>query len=139
MFLFILIIPLGCASVNTVSCSNSSDKLNCLKANFHSLYHNNYTEFWSILHKSADEVKQCASSTKTAQFLGLVAIQSNNAEFNEFFSDIVEELCVSSPTCFCTGVSHLSDENQQMLRIMLDTPLFFDKKSLEKARCLTNK
>lgn len=117
-------------------CSGSSTNLKCLEQHFDEFYAQDYYRFSAILNKSADEAKQCRSIKKTAEFLGLAHIKTGNAEFNEFFAEITEKLCVSSPRCFKRASRLLDKDIQKKLAAMLDNPLFVDREDLHKADCL---
>lgn len=110
--------------------------LEYLERHFDEIYSNDYSNFWAIVSKSSGEAKQCRSINKTAEFLDLVRLNSNNAEFNEFFAQATEEICLEQPTCFKEASQLLSKENREKLSNMLDTPLFVDLEDLRKANCL---
>jgi hypothetical protein len=119
-------------------CSGSSANLNCLAQNFDEFYEKDYGLFWTILNKSAEEAKQCRSIKKIAEFLRLVRIKSNNAEFNEFFAQVTENLCVTSPRCFKRASKLLDKEDQKNLADMLNAPIFVDRERFPEAGCLGN-
>ena len=136
--LFFSLIALWAPSVvATVSCSGSSDELDCLEQNVDSLYQSNYYEVGKILGRSAIEAQQCTDAAKTARFLGLVRVQRWSAENEEYFAEVVEELCLKSPDCFNKAAYLLSEEEQQKLKDMLyKHPLFHDEMDFRKAECL---
>lgn len=138
----IFIVSLGALvfSIQTVEadaiCSASSANLRCLEQHFDEFYAQDPDHFWEVLHKSADGVNQCRSVKKTAAFLCLVRIKTGNAEFDEFFAQTTENLCMSSLGCFKRASRLLDKEIQKNLAAMLDKPLFVDREDLHKAGCL---
>ena len=110
--------------------------LKCLEQHFEELYANKYSYFWAILYEGADEAQQCRPIKKTAELLGLARIKIKDAEFEEFFAQTTENLCVSSPRCFRQASQLLDKDTQKNLAVMLDNPLFVDRADLHKAGCL---
>jgi hypothetical protein len=107
-----------------------------LERNFDELYEKNYSDFWKILHSSLMEAKSCYSIEVTSKYLNLASLSSNNAEFNEFFAESIEKLCLRSPRCFNEAKQTLHKSVQKKLNTMLNNPLFIDKESLSKSGCL---
>ena len=120
-------------------CTGSSENLKCFEQHFDELYAKDYSHFWAILNKSSVEAKQCRSIKKTAEFLSLVRLKSNNAEFKEFFAQTTENLCMSSPHCFKRASKLLDKESQKNLAAMFNTPLYVDREDLHKAGCIDEK
>ena len=83
------------------------------------------------------EAKRCYSIEVTSKYLNLASIPSNNVEFNEFFAESIEKLCLNSPGCFNEANRILHKSVQKKLNTMLNNPLFIDKESLYKLGCLT--
>lgn len=132
----IVVLALGNQTAEAATtCSDSSANLKCLEQHFDELYAKDHSHFWAILNKSADKAKQCRSIKKTAEFLGLAHIKTGNAEFNEFFAQTTENLCVSSPRCFKRASKLLDKESRKNIAAMFDTPLFVDRENLRKAGC----
>lgn len=133
----IVILALGSQTVEAATiCPGSSANLKCLEQHFDELYAKDHSNFWAILNKSADEAKRCRSIKKTTEFLGLARIKIRGAEFEEFFAQTTENLCVSSPRCFKRASKLLDKESQKNLTAMFNTPLFVDREDLRKAGCL---
>lgn len=133
----IVVLVFGSQTVEAATtCSGSSANLKCLEQHFDELYAKDNSHFWAILNKSADETKRCRSIKKTAEFLGLVRIKIRGAEFEEFFAQTTENLCVSSPRCFKRASRLLDKDTQKNLAAMLDNPLFVGREDLHKAGCL---
>ncbi len=134
----IVVLTFGSQTVEAAAiCSGSSANLECLEQHFDELYAQDYERFWAILNKSANEAKQCRSTKKTAEFLGLARIKIRGAEFEEFFAQTTENLCMSSPRCFKRASRLLDKGIQKNLAAMLDNPLFVDREDLHKAGCLS--
>ena len=118
-----------------VSCSDSPDKLKCLERNFDALTQNNYDEYWEILVHSAAKARQCAKTTDATRFLGLSNIQSGNAEFDEFFSGFVEDLCLQKTDCLKKAVTLLTVDERKKVADILRNPLFsHDEKDFRECR-----
>lgn len=133
----IVVLVFGSQTVEAATtCSGSSANLKCLEQHFDEFYAQDYDHFWMILNKSADEAKQCRSIKKTTEFLRLARIKTGNAEFNEFFAETAESLCVSSPRCFKRASKLLDKESQKNLAARFNTPTFVDREDLRKAGCL---
>lgn len=130
---YVIVLAFCC---RTTEAATTCSDLKCIKQNFEVSYAQDYEHFWAVLNKSADEAKQCRSIKKTAEFLDLVRIKIKGAEFEEFFAQTTENLCVSSPRCFKRASKLLDKEAQKNLVAMLDNPLFVDRESLRKAGCL---
>lgn len=120
----------------TTICSGASANLKCLEQHFDELYAKDYSQFWVILNENADEAKQCRSIKKTAEFLRLARIKIKGAEFEEFFAQTTENLCVKFPHCFKRASRLLDKEIQRNLAATLDNPLFVKREDLRKADCL---
>lgn len=133
----IVVLAFGGQTVEAAAiCSGSSANLKCLEQHFDEFYAQDYYRFSAILNKSADEAKQCRSIKKTAEFLGLAHIKTGNAEFNEFFAEVTEKLCMNSPRCFKRASKLLDKESLENITSMFNTPTFVDRENLHKAGCL---
>jgi hypothetical protein len=125
-------------AIGAIDCPESRKNLSYLEKNFNKLYRENYSEFWVILHSSFEEAKSCRSIEKTSKFLGLANVQTGNAEFEQFFSESIENLCLSSPKCFNEASQRLPKAVQERLKEKLNGPLFIDKERLYKSGCLND-
>jgi len=134
LLLFFLLCPY--AAYSETVCSNSTENLSCLMRNFDDLYHENYSYFWKILHSAKEEAKHCHSTEATSKFLSLASLRSDNAEFNEFFAESIENICIASPKCFNEANQLLPTATQERLKMFLSNPLFIDKERLYKSGCL---
>lgn len=114
-------------------CSGSNATLDCLSKNLDKLYSANYRLFWDILHKAEKKVQKCMSVSDTVNFMKLAHLKSNNAEFNEFFSEVIENLCVKKSKCFFEAMVRLKDEDQLEVVKKLKTPLFVDQVAINDA------
>jgi len=117
-------------------CSGSAADISCLMRNFDDFYHKNYSDFWKVLHSSLKEAEHCRSIEATSSFLNLASLHSTNAEFNEFFAESIENLCLTSPKCFSDANNLLPKATQERLKMFLNNPLFIDKEHLYKSGCL---
>jgi hypothetical protein len=69
----------------------------------------------------------------------MAAVRSGNAEFEEFLAWEVERLCLDSTPCFRAASATLGADARASLGRMLATPLFKEKKELDRAQCLAQK
>lgn len=127
--LFICIIFQSASYANGV-CSGTSGTLDCLSENFTELYSANYSSFWKILHESASKAQKCETVTDAVHFMRLVHLNSNNAEFNEFFSETIENICIKNDKCFFESLLRLNKSDQNRIIKMLKYPLFIDQSSI---------
>lgn len=137
-YLLLLISLLFCAvfAANSSAdglCSGTDATLNCLSKNFEKLYVTNYHGFWDILHKSAKKVQQCRSVSDVVPFLELVRLKSNNVEFNEFFSEKIENMCIKNSKCFFDALAAMKEEDQIEIMSRMRNPLFVDQTSITEA------
>ena len=128
MFLFTFFLVLLYASNvmadQTNICSKASDKLICLKNNFETLYSEDYDSFWAILHSAAADANTCESLRKTADFLDLVNVTQINAEFNEFYSSVIEKIVMTKTECFVSAFNLIDREARNKISKKLQAPLF---------------
>ncbi|PKL52667.1 MAG: hypothetical protein CVV37_00265 [Nitrospira bacterium HGW-Nitrospira-1] len=109
----------------------------CLQDNFDKLYRENYPLFWKILHNAATKAQKCDSVEDTATFLRLVKLirgsqATGSAEFEEYFSQTVEQLCIQKSKCFLDGLLMLDKSTRVLLIDMLRTPLFVDNSKIDR-------
>lgn len=125
----------GCASaVNERDlCLQDETKLTCLGDKFNELYTQNYRQFWVIAHQAANDARKCDSPANTAAFLDLARIKTNNAEFNEFFSEVIERLVTEKPICFLVAVARMNVGSQKLVMEKLRSPLFVERVAIENA------
>lgn len=132
-----VVLSIGSHAAEAVAtCTGNSANLKCLKLHFNQLYSENYEHFWVVFNQSADEATQCRSINKTAEYLDLVRITTNNAEFNEAVAEVSEKICLHSPSCFKQANQLLDKETQRKLAFMMENPIFIDRDDLRKAGCL---
>lgn len=115
------------------TCGEGGSALECLKRNFAQLYFSDYDKFWRILRAAAVRARDCEKPGPTAQFLDLAQLRTNNAEFNEFFSQVLEELAVSRTECFLLALSETSDEVKASVSERLRNPLVVEPAALTRA------
>lgn len=119
-----------------IDCSTNSIDLSYFEYNFDDLYKKDYSNFWKILYNLLMDAERCNSIEATSKFLNLANITSINAEFNEFFAENIEKLCLNSPMCFHKANKTLNESVQIKLNMMLNNPIFIDRSSLYKSGCL---
>ena len=88
--------------------------------------------FWSILNKAADKADQCDNSKSTADFLKLVQIP-RDGELAEYYSEHIEDLCVSKTKCFLDSLLLLDPFDQDRIIYELYSPTFKESKEISGA------
>lgn len=97
---FIVLSSGTCMGDEEVLCKSDKANLQCLHNNFDMLYSKNYNQFWDILHSAEKKAKACDSLSDTAEFIELGSIERGNAEFSEFFNEVIEKSLISQSQCF---------------------------------------
>lgn len=103
--------------------------LTCLQANFNTLYKDNYSLFWTILHKSEKHIYK--SRDMTSVFLKLANIRQVNAEFSEYYSEVVESVIENKPNVFFETMISLDETTISNVLSYLMEPTFIDKSDLD--------
>lgn len=134
LVVFCILLP-GCASAVNKSdlCLQDETALTCLRDNFDELYTQNYRRFWNIAHQAASDARKCDSPANTVAFLYLARIKTNNAEFNEFFSEVIERLVTEKPHCFLAAVATMDLSSQKLVMEKLRNPIFAESAAIENA------
>ena len=130
-------------------CSGSEATIPCIERNFAVMGHDqsHWERFWTILNDAARDLRAraprgegCGSTGKMVQFLSLARVKSGpsgvSAEFEEFYSEQIEGLCLDAAPCFRKASKFLDDDARAALRSILANPLFFDAAVLESAKCI---
>ncbi len=112
-------------------CTKEYATLGCLRENLDNLYATDYSLFWNILRSAGNIAFECRSTHDTASFLELVNLKSKNAEFNEYISEILENLIVNKPKCFFNSLSTLDHESISNVIKILQHPIFMSKKKID--------
>lgn len=107
-------------------CAYTDQPLACLESNFEKLYSGNYPRFWKILRKGAARAEKCDTVVDTKDFLNLAVIENNNAEFNEFFSEVIERMVTQKTECFLEATSITDSLVQERIFGRLRHPLYID-------------
>jgi len=107
-------------------CAHTDQPLACLAANFEELYSSNYPRFWNILHEGAAQAERCDARVSTTAFLELAVLRTNNAEFNEFLSEVIERLATEKTDCFLAATSRAGTLAQENIIERLRHPLYVD-------------
>jgi hypothetical protein len=130
-------------------CSGSEATIRCVERNFGVMdqSHRYGDRFWAILNEAARDLREraprgeeCDSTGKMVQFLSLARVRSQpsgvSAEFEEFYAEKIERLCLDAAPCFRKAGKFLDEDGRAALRRMLANPLFVDPASLESAKCI---
>ena len=104
-------------------CTGREATLDCLKKHSFELYSENYELFWKILNDAARKANTCKSKQDTAAFLNLIQI-TRDGEVAEYFSENLENLCVSNVKCFWEALVLLEPFDQDRIIYELQNPYF---------------
>jgi hypothetical protein len=127
--IFVAMVSTVCPASSKSIC-DSDRSLACLQANFNVLYKNNNFVFWEILHKSELTIKKTKNST--ASFLKLADIKQVNAEFSEYYADVVEGIIEDKPNLFFDAMASLDKTTISNVLSYLKEPTFIDKSDLDR-------
>lgn len=116
----------------TTICKGENTSLNCLVNNFDELYLSDYSLFWKILRTAEKKAISCQSISETAIFISLASLKSTNAEFNEYYNEVIETLIVINPKCFFASLSTLNKYVIAAVINKLRHPIFIDKTEIYK-------
>lgn len=109
----------------TSPCQKSMETLGCLKTNFDELYASDYQMFWKILHSSAEQASTAGNISKLVEFLEMAGVTGKgNAEFEEFFSQTIETVCVNNTEYFLDALMTMAPKSQSEVLKILQNPLF---------------
>jgi hypothetical protein len=111
-------------------CEGKDETISCLIENYEELYSTNYSLFWNILHKAADKAQSCKSYLDVTRFMELVRVERRGAEFEEFFHEKIEKLCIKNTRCFFEGLSNLTLEEQTKIIDVLKNPIFEEQSAI---------
>jgi hypothetical protein len=124
-------------------CSGSEATIRCVERNFDVMSHRHGDRFWAILNEAARNLRErapqgqeCDSTGKMVQFLSLARVRPVSAEFVEFYSQQIEQLCLGAAPCFRNASKFLDEDGRAALRSMLANPVFVDPAPLESAKCI---
>jgi hypothetical protein len=104
-------------------CTGRDETLVCLKKHSLELYSTNHELFWNILNNAAKKANACQKKKDTADFLSIVQI-TRDGELAEFFSENIENLCVSNTKCFLEALMLLELFDQDGIIYELCNPIF---------------
>jgi hypothetical protein len=104
-------------------CSGSEATIRCVERNFDVMSHRHGDRFWAILNEAARD-------------LSLARVRPVSAEFVEFYSQQIEQLCLDAAPCFRNASKFLDEDGRAALRSMLANPVFVDPAPLESAKCI---
>jgi hypothetical protein len=132
-FLIFLVITLSDAQFchGKELCIGNNSTLDCLKDNFDNLYTTDYALFWHILRSAERDAINCKSRSDTAIFLKLAAVARTNAEFNEYFNEVIERLATSHPECFFDSLLLLDLDNVTKIIMILKHPIVVEKQEID--------
>jgi hypothetical protein len=123
LFLISLLVAFSSNCYGGGLCTGKDETLVCLKKNSSELYSANHELFWKILHSAAERANACKNKKDTADFLSIVEM-TRDGEVAEFFSENIENLCVSNTKCFLEGLMLLEPFDQDRIIYELCNPVF---------------
>ena len=108
--------------------------LPCAIANFDELYKESYNHFWLIFHEAGQRAASCSDMLRTAAFLEAASVKKGNAEFHEYFMDIIEnQLILKNTKCFLEALKQTSFNSRKIILSDLNNPIYIDKSSIDNA------
>jgi hypothetical protein len=122
--LIAIFIALPATAQKKNDCIGKDANLACLKRNYESLLSKNYVLFWEILHDAAKKAKKCTPLHDTTDFFELESYIGGNAELQEFFSEINEDIFVAKSDCYMKALVSLDEDSMYSLIDRLRHPLF---------------
>lgn len=132
LFSSFLFIALTSNSYPAQLCVGKDETLDCLRKHSYELYSQNLDLFWKILNKAADKAHKCNNNKTTADFLKLVQIP-RDGELAEYYSEHVENLCVSDTKCFLDALLLLNPFDQDRIIHELYNPTFKESSEITDA------
>jgi len=114
-------------------CMSYESKEECLVNEFKVLYNKDYDLFFNLFHSLQEEARTCANIEKTSKFLTLVEKSEGNAELAETFSEFIEKLTLSSPTCLLKASLKIVGRPRKLIFWSIKEPLFHRKEEIEES------
>lgn len=96
------------------------------------MYASNYSQFWDILTDAEKEALKCKSTLAVVDFLRLVNLKSINAEFNEYYKEVIENMLLQKPTCFLDSLATLDKTTITFIIDNLKRPLLVEELKIYK-------
>ena len=119
-------------SQQSVNTNPGKSNLQYVKDNFTHLYIENYKLFWEIVNEGENMAISCNDLQDTSNFLALAKLKKGNAEFNEYFMEVIEnELLEKDPKCLFDALVKNDEETQQIIMSDLRNPLFLKEIEIE--------
>lgn len=119
------------SAIATTPCAGNPS-VECLRENFKDLYIKDSATFWEILNSAAEELQHCESLDKVDDFLSLVTIGNENAEYHEFVSYNIENKFTADPQCVLSALAGSSKDLQVRVINRLKTPVFAEVSDIER-------
>ena len=110
-------------------CVGNQATIECLMENAKELYSTNNSLFWDILNRAAKRAEDCESLSDVTRFMSLIRVQ-RDGEFEEYFHEKVENLCISNSRCFFEALTSMASGDQTQIAYLLLNPLFIDRSKI---------
>lgn len=104
--------------------------ISCLSQNFSVVYRRDNQLFWDILHKSEPFIPK--NKNITVAFFRLANVSQNNAEFSEYYSEIIEGVIEREPGSFFEIMASLDQKSIDNVIRYLKEPTFISKSDLNR-------
>ena len=111
-------------------CAEYQFPKDCLREKFRELYIKNYEFFSKIMNYFEKEAVSCADLKKTSEYLSLIEKGEGNAEMDEVFSDFIEKLALSNPTCLLDSLLIIKDRPKKLIIWNIKNPVYRDKEQI---------
>ncbi|SRR6266568_3142356 len=129
---FVWISYVDSSYANNNICTGQNENIECLKMHFEELTKYNNKLYSKILRDSASRANECVSIIDVAGFIGLanINVKNFNAEFNEYYGEVVENMVISKTLCFFDALLLLDDKTLKNAIYSLKHPLFVNEKQI---------
>lgn len=136
VFLMLAILLSSCASPKSIGKNGDEappKNFEYLLNNFDQFYASDYALFWDVIRAAADKARKCEIVEDSVRFIGLSKNESNNAEFNEFFSDAVEHMALENPKCLLAAISKSDGTVRSAMLNRLRHPIFVEVSDMDRS------
>lgn len=121
--ILLLLIVYPCSASNMITSSS-------IKSDFDSIYLNDKENLWLYLNKLRKDVKSDPDNDNVYELLSLLGIGLNNAEFQQFIHESIENLILENPLLIDDSLIHLPQNKAEVFSQIINNPIYFRKEML---------
>ena len=118
---------------STDLCKGKKNRLSCLHENYQQLLTSDEKVFYEILKLAGKKASICTNKDDSLAYLETAKYINGGASVEEFFSKTVEIWSLEKPKCVLGLIPKLSSKSSQIIIGYLQSPLFIEKRQLDKA------